>query len=74
MLTCLICRGTFSDAIDLVAHLNAQHHVLPSERTVGGAHFTRRRSDDEFDGRFAIIGDHFAGDLRRRTSDSAARP
>jgi|WetSurMetagenome_2_1015567.scaffolds.fasta_scaffold193685_2 hypothetical protein len=71
MLICLICREKFPDAIDLVAHLSAQHHVLPNERTVGGAHFTRRRSDEEFDGRFAVVGESFAGDLRRRKQDDA---
>jgi hypothetical protein len=39
MLGCRICRETFTDTVDLVAHLSAQHQVLPSEQTVSGAHF-----------------------------------
>ncbi len=57
MLMCRLCSETFPDTLDLVAHLKVQHQVLPSERTVSGAHFARRRSDEDFDGRMQAIGD-----------------
>jgi len=57
MLGCRICRETFTDTVDLVAHLSAQHQVLPSEQTVSGAHFARRRSDEDYDGGMQVSSD-----------------
>lgn len=67
MLACKICRETFPDTVDLVAHLSAQHQVLPSERTVSGAHFARRRSDEDFDGRMTLLSEPPREGDRRRT-------
>jgi hypothetical protein len=66
MLACRICKESFSDTIDLVAHLSAQHQVLPSERTVSGAHFARRRSDEEYDGRMQVVTETAPDQERRR--------
>lgn len=74
MLGCKICWETFADTTDLVAHLSAQHQVLPSERTVSGAHFARRRSDEEYDGRMQVLSDHPPqGDRRRGNSSEFQR-
>jgi len=73
MLGCKICRETFTDTLDLVAHLNVQHQVLPSERTVSGAHFARRRSDEEYDGRMQVLSDTPSRGDRRRGSTTEFR-
>jgi len=70
MLGCKICRETFTDTLDLVAHLNVQHQVLPSERTVSGAHFARRRSDEDYDGRIQMLSE-LSPDVERRRSHTS---
>jgi len=73
MLGCKICREMFTDTTDLVAHLNAQHQVLPIERTVSGAHFARRRSDEEYDGRIQALSDLSPEVERRRGHTSTSK-
>ena len=70
MLGCRICGETFTETTDLVAHLNVQHQVLPSERTVSGAHFARRRSDEDYDGRMQVASNPNPEVERRRSHRS----